>query len=240
MYTSITMKKLISTFRPVVLTLLALCSLSGCGNGDNDDQTNLRFINAVADVDSVDLYVDSDMWLEDVAYLESSEYFNMDTDQHLFQVVPSNSLTPFNNLLTALQDDEDYTYIAVGSALDADALMLIDDNERPSSGTFKLRIIDAYQSASSYNVYILTDAQQPDSVAPTAKNLRYKSVTSYLTGRSGVYNIIITNSTTGNIVSRISNQTFDEENVYTLILAANPSPRTPVYPTLLNDTDSND
>jgi hypothetical protein len=232
------MKKFISTFRPVVLTLAALCSLSGCGNGNNDDQTNLRFINAVADVDSVDLYVDADMWLEDVAYLDNSGYFNMDTEQHLFQVVPSNSLTPFDNLLTALQDDDDYTYIAVGSALDADALMLVDNNERPSSGSFKLRIIDAYQSSTSYNVYVITSAQQITSVAPTAKNLRYKSVTSYFTGRSGVYNVIITNSTTGDIVSTIANQTFNEEEVYTLILAANPSPLTPIYPLLLNDTEN--
>ena len=232
------MKKFISTFRPVVLTLVALCSLSGCGNGNNDDQTNLRFINAVADVDSVDLYVDADMWLEDVAYLDNSGYFNMDTEQHLFQVVPSNSLTPFDNLLTALQDDDDYTYIAVGSALDADALMLVDNNERPSSGSFKLRIIDAYQSSTSYNVYVITSAQQITSVAPTAKSLRYKSVTSYFTGRSGVYNIIITNTQTGDIVSTITNQTFNEEEVYTLILAANPSPLTPIYPLLLNDTEN--
>lgn len=232
------MKKFISTFRPVVLTLVALCSFSGCGDGNNDNQTNLRFINTVADLESVDLYVDADMWLEDVAYLDNSGYFNMDTEQHLFQVVPSNSLTPIDNLLTALQDDDDYTYIAVGSALDADALMLVDNNERPSSGSFKLRIIDAYQSSPSYNVYVITSAQQITSVAPTAKNLRYKSVTSYFTGRSGVYNVIITNSTTGDIVSTITNQTFNEEEVYTLILAANPSPLTPIYPLLLNDTEN--
>ena len=231
------MKKLLSTFRPVVLTLAVLCSLSGCGN-TNDDQTNLRFINAVADLESVDLYVDADMWFEDVAYLDNSGYFNMDTNQHLYQVVPSNSLTPIDNLLATLQDDDDYTYIAVGSALDADAMMLIDNNERPSSGSFKLRIIDAYQSSGSYNVYVLTNAQQTDSVAPTAKNLRYKSVTSYFTGRSGVYNVIITNSTTGDLVTTIPNQTFNEEEVYTLILAANPSPLTPIYPMLLNDTEN--
>ena len=237
MYTSATMKKFLSTFRPLVLTLIAVCSLSGCGD-NNDDQTNLRFINTVADLESVDLYVDADRWLEAVAYLDNSGYFNMDTDQHLYQVVPSNSLTPIDNLLTTLQDDDDYTYIAVGSALDADALMLVDNNERPSSGSFKLRIIDAYQSSTSYNVYVLTNAQQTDTVAPTAKNLRYKSVTTYFTGRSGVYDVIITNSKTGDIVTAISNQTFNEEEVYTLILAANPSPLTPIYPMLLNDTEN--
>jgi hypothetical protein len=231
------MKKILSTFRPVVLTLVAMCSLSGCGN-NNDDQTNLRFINAVADLEAVDLYVDADMWFENMAYLDNSGYFSMDTNQHLYQVVPSNSLTPIDNLLTTLQDDDDYTYIALGSALDADALMLVDNNERPSSGSFKLRIIDAYQSSGSYNVYVLTSAQQTDSVAPTAKNLRYKSVTNYFTGRSGVYNVIITNSKTGDIVTAIPNQTFNEEEVYTLILAANPSPLTPIYPMLLNDTEN--
>jgi hypothetical protein len=186
----------------------------------------------------VDLYVDADMWLENVAYLDNSGYFNMDTDQHLYQVVPSNSLTPIDNLLTTLQDDDDYTYIALGSALDADALMLVDNNERPSNGAFKLRIIDAYQSTGSYNVYVLTSSQQRDSIAPTAKNLRYKSVTTYFTGRSGVYNVLITDSRTGEVVTTITNQTFNEEEVYTLILAANPSSLAPIYPLLLNDTEN--
>jgi len=161
----------------------------------------------------------------------------MDTNQHLYQVVPSNSLTPIDNLLTTLQDNKDYTYIALGSSLTADALMLVDNNERPSSGSFSLRIIDAYQSSDSYNVYVVANAQQISTVAPTAKNLNYKSVTNYLTGRSGVYDVIVTDVKTGDLVATIPNQTFQEEDVYTLVLAANPSPTTPMYLLLLNDTD---
>jgi len=236
-YTSITMNTLLSTIRPVFLSLVALCALAGCGNQNNDDQTNLRFINTVAGMNSVDLYLDGDVWLQDVAYLESSGYFNMDTNQHLFQVVPSNSLTPINNLLTTLQDDEDYTYIAIGSSLNSTALMLVDNNDRPSSETFSLRVIDAYQPSHSYNLYVVTSAQEISTVAPTATSLRYQTVTNYLTGRSGVYNIIVTDSTTGDLIATIPNQTFQEENVYTLVLAANPTPTNPIYLLLLNDTE---
>lgn len=232
--------KYIATFMSsFILGLVVMLSFAGCGDGGNDDQTNLRFINAVSGTDSVDLFIDGDTWFQDQGYLVSSNYFNFDTDEHLFQVVPSNSLSPINNLLTTLADDKDYTYIAVGSALDGSALMLVDNNEPAGSGTFKLRMIVAIDSTMSLNVYVLGSSQNINTVAPAAEGLRYRSVTQYLSGRSGVYNIVVTDNISGAIVGTLPNQTFTETDVYTLVLAQNGLSNTSVYPLLLNDTDPN-
>jgi hypothetical protein len=215
------MKKLLRIARTIALSLIATTFLGGCG-GD-DDQVNLRFINAVSDVAGVDLLVDGDVWFEDQEYLQDSGYFTFDTDEHLFQVVPSNSLTPFSNLITALSDDEDYTYIAMGSALDATALMLVDNNEKAGSGAFKLRVIDAWQSLQSISVYVVASGGNLQSSAPAAKSLRYRSVTSYLTGKSGGYDIVVTYTNSGDVLAVLRNQTFDSENVYTMIIAQSPT-----------------
>jgi len=219
-YTPSTMKHLLRIAQHVALSLLATISIAGCGqDGGNDDQVNLRFINAVSNVDGVDLIVDGDVWYEEQGYLQDSGYFNFDTDQHLFQVVPSNSLTPISDLLTTLSDDDDYTYIAIGSALDATALMLVDNNEKAGEGSFKLRIIDAWQSTPSLNVYIVANGQNYQNSAPAAKSIRYKSVTSYLVGKASTYDIVVTNSSTGTVVANLSDQQFESEDVYTMVIA---------------------
>jgi hypothetical protein len=237
-YTPRTMKKIATFACSFIIGLVAALSFAGCGNGGNDDQTNLRFINAVANIDSVDLFIDEDMWFENQGYLVASDYFTFDTDQHLFQVTPSNSLSPIDNLLTALADDKDYTYIAVGSASDGDALMLVDNNSPAGSGSFKLRVINAIEASGSLNVFVVTNVQDIATVAPAVKGLGYRGVSKYLSGSSGVYDIIVTSNSTGQILATLPLQTFTETDVYTLVLAQNDSLAAPVYPLLINDSES--
>lgn len=231
------MKNLLQIARYFALSLLATVSLAGCGGNDgSDDQVNLRFINAVSDVYGVDFLVDGDVWFEDEGYLQDSGYFNFDTDQHLFQVVPSDSLTPISNLLTMLSDDKDYTYIAIGSALDATALMLVDNNEKAGDGSFKLRVIDAWQSTPTLNVYVVANGQNYKNSAPAAKNIRYKSVTTYLTGKANTYDIVVTNATTGTVLAIISDQVFESENVYTMVIAQSPNLENAPILQVINDS----
>ena len=237
MYTPLTMKNLLRFARYFALSLVATFALSGCGqDGEDDDQVNLRVINAVGDVYGVDFLVDGDVWFEDQAYLQDSGYFTFDTDQHLFQVVPSNSLTPISNLLTMLSDDKDYTYIAMGSAIDATALMLVDNNEKAGDGSFKLRLIDAWQSAQSINVYVVASGQNFRNSAPAAKNIRYKSVTTYLTGKTNTYDIVVTNSSTGTVLAILADQVFESENVYTMVIAQSPVLENSPVLQLIDDT----
>ena len=224
MYTLPTMKNFLRIIRCCALSLVAPLALAGCGqDGGDDNRVNLRFINAVADVNGVNFLVDGDVWFENQAFLEDSEYFTFDTDQHLFQVVPSDSLTPISNLLTILSDDKDYTYIAMGSALDASAMMLVDNNEKAGESSFKLRLIDAWQTTQSLNVYIVANGKNYKNSAPAAKNIRYRSVTTYLTGTSGEYDIVVTGANTGDVLAILSDQVFDSENVYTMVIAQSPT-----------------
>jgi hypothetical protein len=232
------MKNLLQIARYFALLLVTTISLAGCGqDGGNDDQVNLRFINAVSDVSGVDFLVDGDVWFEDEGYLQDSGYFNFDADQHLFQVVPSDSLTPISNLLTTLSDDKDYTYIAVGSALDATALMLVDDNEKAGDGSFKLRVIDAWQSTQSLNVYVVANGKNYQNSAPAAKSVRYKTVTTYLTGTSGTYDIVVTASNTGTVLATLPNQAFDSEKVYTMVIGQNSNVESAAILQLFNDSE---
>jgi hypothetical protein len=136
-----------------------------------------------------------------------------------------------------LSDDKDYTYIAVGSALDATALMLVDDNEKAGDGSFKLRVIDAWQSTQTLNVYVVANGKNYQNSAPAAKGVRYKSVTTYLTGTSETYDIVVTASNTGTVLATLPNQPFDSEKVYTMVIGQNSNVESAPILQLFNDSE---
>ncbi|MEN9846987.1 MAG: hypothetical protein RIS36_2134 [Pseudomonadota bacterium] len=238
MYTPTIMRHLLQIARYCALSLVITITLAGCGqDGEDDNQVNLRFINAVSNVSSVNFLVDGDVWFEDLEYVQETGYFTFDTDQHLFQVVPSDSLTPMSNLLTMLSDDKDYTYIAIGSALDATALMLVDNNEKAGEGSFKLRIINGWQSTKNLNVYVVASGQNYQNSAPAAKSIRYKSVTTYLTGKATAYDIVVTNASTGTVLASLSDQVFESEEVYTMVIAQSPTLENAPILQLIDDSE---
>jgi len=195
--------------------------VSGCGdNGDRDNSTNLRVINTITNIGGIDMTVDYDVYLEDLQYLENTGYMDFDTNPHIFQISPSNSLSPIDITRATLADDVDYSYIAYGSVSNADAMLLQDDNEPAGDDAFKLRIINVAQTSRSFNVYIGVDRNQLATANPIARNLRYKAVTPYYGGPSGTYDIIVTDSKTKTIATIIPSQELKGEAVYTLLLVS--------------------
>lgn len=200
--------------------LSALFLSAGCGsNGDDDNSTNFRFVNAVAGVDSIDLLVDLEIFLEDVAYLESSGYFDFDTEPHIFQITPSNSLTPIDETKTTLSDDVDYTYLAFGTSADAEAMLLKDDNSPPGGGTFKIRTVNVVPAPRPLDVYIVSEPSDIGTVAPTEESISYKQASTYRIGGAGAYVVVVTERKTGRVLATTDPRTFDSEAVYTMVLS---------------------
>jgi len=228
-------KKLFNALRCLVLFAIALGSPGCGGNGDDDNSTNLRFVNVVSGVPSVDLLVDLEIFFEDVGFLESSGYFDFDTDPHIFQITPSNSLTPIDETKTTLSDDVDYTYVAFGNAADAEAMLLKDDNSSPGGGTFKIRTINAVTAPRPLDVYIVTDPSDIRTVAPTEDSISYKEVSDYRVGGAGSYFVVVTESKTGRILATSAAQPFDSEAVYSMFLSNERGDGEGVTVTILRD-----
>jgi hypothetical protein len=213
--------------------------VSGCsGNGDRDDSTNLRVINTITNIGGIDLTVDYDVYLEDLQYLENTGYMDFDTNPHIFQISPSNSLSPIDITRVSLADDIDYSYIAYGSVSNADAMLLQDDNEPAGDDAFKLRIINVAQTTRSFNVYVGVDRSQLTTANPLARNLRYKAVTPYFGGPGGTYDIIVTDSKTKAIVTILPSQELKGENVYSLLLVREAQQAAGIRQILLADREN--
>jgi hypothetical protein len=226
--------KITNLFKTLALAVIVL----GCADTRDDNKTNLRFMNAVVGVGDVDLLLDSDVYLENVSYLESTAYLEFDTEPHLFQVTPSNSLSPIDSQLTSLQDDVDYTYIACGTSSEAEAILLKDDNEPAGDASFRARIVNVFKKGSSFDVYVLANPSNVDLIAPTAKRVSYKAATKYQAGGSGTYNIIVRRSATNETVATLTNQEFKAESVYSILLVADGNDSTKTNILVLTDRQS--
>ena len=212
--------------------------IAGCSNGGSDNVTNLRFINAVTDVPGVDLIVDLDPFLEDVGYLENTDYVEFDVEPHFFQVTPSNSLSPIDETTTTLEDDVDYTYLAYGTPADADAMLLKDDNTPAGGGSFKVRTINVAPSLRSLDVFIVDDPSDITSATPTEDAIRYKGVSKYRYGQAGTYAVVVADSKSGRVLSTVPAYEFLSDGVYTLLLADEPDNGASVKLIVLADSQS--
>lgn len=198
---------------------LLVCAI-GCADNTDDDATNLRFLNAVVGVGAVNMMVDFDEFLEDIQYLESTGYLDFDTDPHVLQITPANALNPIDSQRVALRDDVDYTYIACGDSREPSAILLQDNNEPPGDGNFKTRITNVFKARRGLDVFIASGAQDVDVIQPTAERLGFKATTQYRVGSSGVYDIIVRDSASGEIVATRSGQVFKSAAVYSVILVS--------------------
>jgi hypothetical protein len=204
-------------------TIFILTVLIGCGDDLNDRSTNLRFVNAVEGVGSVDMTVDSDEYLQDVGYLESTDYLEFDTDPHLLQLTPSNSLTPIDTLQVSLSDDVDSTYFACGDSSEPSAILLQDNNEPAGDASFKARVVNLFKSDLRFDVYV--EGVNSASAAtvngsPTVRASGYKSASGYSVGRAGEYVITLTAVGSDKVLARASGQKFVGRGVYSILIVS--------------------
>ena len=209
----------------------------GCAhNNERDDTTNIRFFNAVVGIGDVDMLVDADEYLSDVAYLESSDYLEFDTQPHVLQITPSDALTPIDTNRVSLRDDVDYSYIACGNSREPEAILIEDDTEPAGNNSFKARIVNVFKGPEDFDVYVTQVAV--DDAQPTVKRLGFKATTQYLAARSGIYDIIVKNTNTGKVATIRSGQEFESENVYSIMLVAKESDPTQVQVLVLTDRNA--
>jgi hypothetical protein len=227
------------SFSTICSVLSLALVIVGCADSTDDNSTNLRFLNAVVGVGDVDMLVDSDQYLENISYRESTEYLEFDTQPHIFQITPSNSLTPIDTERVSLQDDVDYTYIACGNSSDPEAILIEDDNEPAGDGSFKARIINVFKGVRGFDVFITTNSAEIGSLLPTVERLGFKAATRYSAGRSGVYDIVVRNSATDKVETIYRGQEFDAESVYSVILVADERQPSQVDVLVLTDHAAN-
>ena len=212
-------------FTQACLITLLLLSLSGCGQnsrGSNHDAlSNVRIVNAVSDVDTLDFYLDNKLYFGNVGYLENSGYSTEDTNSHTFQVSITGTGTRLVSTSVSFADSRDQTLLVCGTASKPSFVNISDNNTPASSDVGKVRFIDTSLNTSKVDVYITKVGDSISALAPALKNVTFRQVSQYILLNQDTYTIAITTTGTKSVIASIPSTAISGNGVYSVLIADN-------------------
>jgi hypothetical protein len=162
---------------------------AGCGSGGN---TQFRLMNAVPDEANLNVLVDSTSVSSNLAYGTSTGYLSESSGSHQVAIEPSGSTTTLLQQNISLGSGSATTVISSNFSTAIANLVLTDDNSAPTSGDFKLRLVNASPNLGPADVYIVAPGTALTTVSPTLSNLGFGTASSYQSLVAGNYEIEFT------------------------------------------------
>ncbi|MBL7662249.1 DUF4397 domain-containing protein [bacterium] len=211
----------------VLFLLLSVAALSACSGSSELDfgSAKFRLLHLIPDSSAIQVEIDGSTEVEDLRYLEVSEYRKISSGTQLVEVSPLNSFLTYFRESKNFRDGREYSIFAVGlqdvegDEEDVDGIFVEDDNDKPDSGNARIRIINAIpENQLSLDVYVTAPETNPDTIAPSIDRMRFKDVTDYLEAPAGIYKIHVRNDQTNVDEFITSPIELADRRVYTIAL----------------------
>jgi hypothetical protein len=192
-----------SISRSLVFSLLGLflaaAALQGCGGGSTS-VAYLRVLHASPDAPNVDINVDGNNVLTNVAYKSASSYLAVKPGAHVIKVFPTGTTTAVITANVTLAKDSYTTVAAINFVAKIQGQVLTDDNSAPKTGDAKVRLIHFSPSAGIVDIYVTAPGADLSQATPTLSGVAFDTVSDYLQVAAGSYEIRITPTNTKEVV----------------------------------------
>lgn len=156
----------------LALGVMALMFAVGCGD---DPRTRLRIVHASPDAPAVDVLVNGSSVATGVAYKQSSDYLTVKSGTTRVQVRPTGTTTDVIDVSPKLDENKDYTALAVNYVSSIEPLLLTDDNTIPPSGQARVRVVHGAPSAPNVDVYVTAPNADINTATPVLTNVPFKA-----------------------------------------------------------------
>lgn len=176
-----------SALVPALLSMF----LSACG-GNDDEDARLRLLNATSDMESLDLYTDSDRRVSDVGIDTLSDYASFEEGSFDIRLKNGTDGTTLASTSQTLAKEKHSTAVAWGSNGAVNLKMLEDEGDGPGSGLSHLRVFNATTDAGSLDVYLTSANATLDNATANAGTVTGGSVSNYGEVSSGTYRLRVT------------------------------------------------
>jgi hypothetical protein len=172
----------------LVLSAVVLFGL-GCGSGG---QGKIRVMNASPDIGSLNILIDGKNVSSSLSYPGFTDYLSVASGSRKLEVQTVSSTTDLIDQNVSVSSGGSTTVMLVNYASDLSVLTLTDDNTAPTSGNFKMRVINASPTLGPMDVYILPQGESVPTSNATITNLAFQSASSYQTLTAGSYEVYFT------------------------------------------------
>jgi hypothetical protein len=178
-------------------TLLGAMSIFLMGCNDSDNPTaEVRVVHASPDAPDVDVLVNDNIRLAGVPYKGVSGYLTVSSEfDPNFKVNAAGTSNTVIDATPDLQEDSQYTLLAVDELANIEPLLIIDDTSAPASGFLKVRVLHASPTAPVVDVYVTDPGDDISMMSPTLTGVDFKDYSDYLEIPEGDYQIRVTGTT---------------------------------------------
>ena len=160
----------------------------GCGSSNN---ANIRFVNVTPDQSSLDFLINGNNQ-GSVSYGTTSGYKSVASGSEHLQVEPTGTTSAIIDRTTTANSGAYVSLISLNFSFAISSVLLTDDNSAPSSGDFKLRIVNASPGLGPQDVYIEPAGTDITTVSPTYSSLGFGAASAYSSLAAGNYEISFT------------------------------------------------
>jgi hypothetical protein len=176
-----------------------------------DEVANLRVVHASPDAPNVDIWVNGEVAISDLAFGEATEYAELEPGDYQIQVTPTGEAadTAVIDATVTLEAGSDYTVAAIGLVEAIDALVLTDDNAAPAEGQAHVRIVHASPDAPAVDVAVTGGPI-------LVENLPFGEASSYIPVDAGTYDLEIRPTGTEDVALAIPGWVATAGDVYTV------------------------
>jgi hypothetical protein len=141
---------------PILLIAALVAMLGVSGVGAQSDMAQVRIVHASPDAPAVDIWVDGEVAISNLAFSEATEYVSLPAGDHDIAVTPTGA-GPEEAVIEAtltLEGGMAYTVAAVGQLTDIAPLVLQDDLTAPADGMAHVRVVHASPDAPNVDVAV--------------------------------------------------------------------------------------
>jgi len=149
-------------------------------------------MNAVPDESNLEVLVNGTAVASTVAYGTSTGYQTVKSGSQQVVIEPSGTSTALLTQSISFSSGTDTTVIVSNFSSNIGALVLSDDNSAPSSGDFKLRIVNSAPGLGPVDVYVVDPGTDLNTVSPTLSNIGFDSASGYQSLAAGSFEIVFT------------------------------------------------
>lgn len=188
-------------FKFLALAMLGMAAtVAACSDDDPVDTTRLRAVHLSPDAPNVDILVNGSQVASDVAYEENTGYLTVPSGTTDILVQPVGTNVNAIDASPDLDPNTDYTVLAANLVADIEPILLTDNNQAPTSGNVKVRIVHGAPSAPAVDVYVTAPGADLATATPTLTNVSFGVASGYLSVPAGSYQIRVTPTGTKTVV----------------------------------------
>src|SRR5579871_5279981 len=156
----------------IALTLL----LTGCGSST----ARARVMNASPGEPALTATIGNTSVANNIGYGAHSNYANVSSGSQTLNVEATGTSDVVLNQSVNLAANGNFTILVANYSTSVAAVTLTDDNSAPSSGQFKLRVIQASPALGTADVYVLAPGDSVSSASASVTSLEFDAASNYL------------------------------------------------------------